>query len=260
MRKTGLTAVGIVLFLSQFCNGKPVKMANPFKLDGLRFIKVLHEKEGVAVFSNNGVRGTGVTFSFFGKLDTKVLSAHNPNIDKVILSDGASLSPDKIRTKSAQDSQKDKWGIELGTDRESVGIEVDLDVPALVNLKSISGSFMVTVPSGSQIIETTLLEDKEKSSDKKSGIAVEMCMDWGLDGRYYLLNVPNADKLQKVTVLDEKGKLLDQTSPFSTISNNQLKLFVKKAKGSSFRLKLDLSKDVQETKVTFSIGPVTIGK
>lgn len=258
MYRTGLTAITILL-LSQICIGGEPKMADPFTLDGLRYIKARHEKEGVAVFNNNGVRGPGLTLSFFGKLNARVLDAYNLNVAKVVLSDGTKLPLEKVRTKSSASNHKDGWGIALGSDRQSVGVQVDLDVSRIVDFQMISGTFMISAPSGSEIIKTALLEDKPESSDAKSGVTVEMCMNWG-SGRYFLLKVPNAEKVQGVSVFDDKGNEFEQTSPFQSISHNQLKLFVKKPKDSSFRLRLDTSKDVKEEVVSFTIGPLVLDK
>jgi len=258
MYRTSLTAITILL-LSQICSGAEPNMSDLFTLDGVRYIKARHEKEGVAVFSNNGVRGPGLTLSFFGKLNARVLDAYNLNVAKVVLFDGTKLPSEKVRTKSSTSNHKDGWGIDLGSDRQSVGVQVDLDISKIVNFQMISGTFMISVPSGSETIETAFLEDKKKSSDAKSGVSVEMCMNWG-SGRYFLLKVPNAEKVQGVTVLDDKGNEFEQTSPFQGISRNQLKLYVKKPKDTSFRLRLDVSKDVKEVVVPFTIGPVVLAK
>ena len=257
MKRTILAAL-VIAMSAQLCRGEQPQMADPFVLDGLRYIKTQHDKESVVPFSN-GVRGAGLTLSFFGKLDTKVLGVYSLNVNKVVLADGTGLAGGKVRTKSlGAANTMNKWGIQLGADRQSVGIEVDLDVPNLVNCRMISGRFMASVPSGSVSVETGTLEDRAQSVDKKSGVAVESCMDWGNRGRYYLLTVPNADKLQGVVVLDENGRALEQSLPFQSLPPNNLKLFVNKSKGSAFRLKLDMSKGVREASVPFSIGPVTI--
>ncbi len=244
-------------FSTVFAQADPLK--DQFVLDGIRLIKELHKDSGVSVFSNNGVRGIGLTLSFKGKLGSKVLDAYNLNIDKVVLSDNTTLSSKQIRTKSAG-SYKDGWGIELSNDRSSVGIQVDLVYNKLSNFKLISGSFMVSKPMGEVNILSDILKDKKQSKESKVGIEVEMCMNWGMGGRYILLKLANADKIQNVKVLDENGNELNQTTPFNVISDNNLKLYVKKNESDSFKVSLNLAKEIVEEKIPFVIHNVKLIK
>ncbi len=87
-----------------------------------------------------------------GKLESEVLDAYNLNVAEVVLGDGTKLTKKQIRTKSKSTSSiKDKWGITLGDDQLSVGIQVDLTLNKLSNFKLISGHYMVTRPKGEKI-------------------------------------------------------------------------------------------------------------
>ncbi len=258
--RISLLAATILLFVGTLASGGELRISEPFMLDALRYIKTLHKNVNVPVFSNNGVRGIGLTLSFIGKLDDKVLDAYNLNVHKVILANGSGLPSSRIRTKSSGSaSSKDGWGIVLGSDQQSVGIQIDLNVEELMNFQSISGSFQVTQAMGSHLVESGLLEDKKNSTENKLGIGIEIGTDWGSEDRYYLLKVPNATKIRDVKVLNEKGEELEQTIPFNVISNNGLKIYIKKSKGSTFRLQLDMAKQTKAVRVPFSIGQVKIG-
>lgn len=259
MTRISLLAATILLFAGPLAYGGEPKISKPFTLDALRYIKTLHKGVNVPVFGNNGVRGIGLTLSFIGKLDSKVLDAYNLNVHKVILADGSGLPSSSIRTKSSgSTSYKDGWGIVLGSDQQSVGIQIDLNVEELINFQSISGSFQVSQATGSHMVQSGLLEDKKNSKDNKLGIEIEICTNWGSEGRYYLLKVPNVTKIQDVKVLNEKGEELEQTIPFDVIFNNGLKIYVKKSKGNKFRMQLNMAKETKEVKVPFSIGQVKI--
>ena len=99
MTRISLLAATILLFVGTLAYGGELRISEPFALDALRYIKTLHKDVNVPVFSNNGVRGIGLTLSFIGKLDPKVLEAYNLNVQEVILANGCSLPSSKIRTK-----------------------------------------------------------------------------------------------------------------------------------------------------------------
>ena len=238
--------------------GQELKISEPFKLDGLRYIKTLHKDVNIPMFWNNGVRGTGLLLSFFGKLNSKVLNAYNLNVDEVILLDNTSLASSKIRTKTLHSSSRKKTsGISLGSDQQSIGIHVDLNIDNMTDFKCISGTFTVDHPSGSEILTSHLLEDKKDSADKDLGISVESCSNWGFD-RYFLFKIPNAEKIKSVTILDEKGSELKQVLPFNVISSEKLKVYVKKPKGTPFSLKIDMAKTIEQVSVPFTIQNIAL--
>jgi hypothetical protein len=257
MRTKRLIAFSMLSICTIFADAKPLE--NKFVLDGIRFVKELHKESGVSVFSNNGIRGPGLTLSFIGKLKSTVLEAYNLNIHKVILENGTILSNDHIRTKS-DGKHKDGWGIVLGDDKRSVGIQVDLVHDKVSDFKLISGTFTAIKPVGETIVLSELLNDKEMSKEKNIGIEVEMCMNWGFGGRYILLKLPDADKVQGVKVFDEKGKEFKQTTPFNAISDNNLKLYLKKDAEETFKVSINYVNDSIEEKIPFSIHNLQIIK
>jgi hypothetical protein len=240
--------------------GEDLKISEHFKLDGIRYIKTLHKDVNVPMFWNNGVRGKGLLLSFFGKLDSKVLNAYNLNVDEVVLADNTSLASSNIRTKTLHSSsRKETLGISLGSDQQSVGIHVDLDMDKMTDFKRISGTFTVDHPTGSEVLTSHLLEDKKGSADKDLGISVEICSNWGFD-RYFLFKIPNAEKIKSVTILDEKGSELKQVLPFNVISSENLKVYVKKSKGTPFSLTIDMAKAIERVSVSFTIQNIALSK
>lgn len=256
--KKAIWAITTISFLSvAFTQAAESKM--PFELDGIRWVLDRHEEQGVPVFSNNGIKGTGLTLSFIGKLESEVLDAYNLNVTEVILGDGTKLTKKQIRTKSRGISSfKEHWGIRLGEDKLSVGIQVDLTLNKLSNFKSISGHYMITRPIGEKTSLSRLLKDKAKSREDKLGIEIDQCMDWGT-GRYFLLKLRTTNRLQEVKVFDEEGNEFELSPGFQVISETHVKLYVKKKQeADSFKVSLNYAEEINEIRMPFSILDVML--
>jgi len=220
-------------------------------LDGFRYIGQLHKDVGINVFWNNGVRGTGLTLSFFGEFNSEVHIVKSTETKKVVLEDGTQLETKKIR--------RQLLSVELGSDQKSFGFKVDLDTDRVTNIKHISGELEVIQAVG--IIEeiSGLLEDKVNSKEKKLGISIEVASGW-LDGRYFVLLIENADYIRELEILDEKGNELKQTMPFKVFSsdNKQVKIYVDKEKGKSFAVRLKRAEKLLTQTVPYVIENIDL--
>lgn len=251
--------VTAIVIVAAPAGGQDAYMSEPFKLDGVRYIKTLHEDVNVPMFWNNGVRGKGLLLSFFGKLNSTVLGAYNLYVDEVVLADNTSLASSKIRSKTLHSSsQKETLGISLGSDQQSIGIHVDLDMDKMTDFAHISGTFTVDRPTGSEILTSHLLEDKQGSADKDLGISIESCSNWGRD-RYFLFKIPNAEKIIAVTILDEGGSELKQVSAFNVISSDNFRVYVKKSKDTPFSLRINMARAIERVSIPFRIQDIALG-
>ena len=255
MNVSHITTLIFILTVSTIF-GQSSSLEKPFKLDGIRWVKDLHKDNGVNVFSNNGIKGTGLTLSFIGQLNQPVIEAYSVNVDKVKLADGKELPKEEIRTK-ATSSYKDGWGIELGDDKKSVGIQVDLAHNKLSDFKNISGYFTISRPEGKETLTSSILEDKKGNKETTLGIEVETTMNWGR-GRYLLLKLANADKVIAVKILNSKNKELTQSSAFGVVGNDTLKLYVNKTEHEQFKVQIDVAKKIIDEKVKFEIKNISL--
>jgi hypothetical protein len=246
------TAIGLETNTANGSDPNTIVKLQTLDLDGFRYIKELHEKVGVHVFWNNGVYGKGLMLSFFGELDSTVLNAHNIKATNVVLADGTHLSASQIR--------QHKDAIMLGKDKRSIGFWVDLDIPRITNIKSISGEFEIRKAAGG-ITEITsgLLEDRTKSAESKVQIKIDVASDW-MNGRYYVLIIPNAENILALTVLDENGNELRPTDPYSVFGqkNDHVKLYVEKKKGAPFAIKLKRSDKIQVEVISFALQNINL--
>ncbi len=253
LRKILLSATCLGWFVFNAGAGeKPQPIA--FTLDGARLIKTLHEKEKLPVFSNNGVRGTGLTLSFAGRLGAPVLEVSGLKIDKVTLEDGSALPANQIRSDFQKTSH---WGITLADDKTLVGIRVDLACLKLMNFQAISGSFYTKRPAGIKLLRSGPMKDEKGNKDATLGCEVLDRMSWGL-GRYLRVKVGNADKLTQVRVLDADGKELHQSEVFNPISDSEVKLYIDMKDAAAFSLELSVAENMEEINVPFTIAPVKV--
>ncbi len=221
------------------------------ELDGFRYIKQLHNDVEVSVFSNNGVRGTGLVLSFFGEFNLEIHDVKNIQTEKVILENGIQLDSKKIR--------KQLSSPKFGNDKKSFGFRVDLDIDQITNIKHISGKIEVVQAEG--IIEQTsgLIKDEVKSKEDKLGISIDLATNSG-NGRYYVLLIENADYINELDILDENGNVLKQTSQYNVfgMDNERVKVYVDKEKGKPFAVRLKRAKKMQTQTVPYVIENIDL--
>ncbi len=211
-------------------------------------------------------------YQFLGELDVSVLDASDLRIKKVVLANGIQLDDDRIRMdgktfRGQLFTAGDHWGIKLARDGRHVMIDVEIDSDRPTELGLVVGTFDVWRGTDDETIETDVLQDQKGSKENTLGVVVQTTMRWGTSERYLGVIAPIEHKsIKDVEVLDEDGTVLKLSDAFGyqtvrwTDKSSLLKLYVAKADGAPFRLRITRSRKLRTVTIPFQIRDVSVGR